>query len=184
MPTRGSSHWTPTISLEFLSVFFSVIWSVTICLPNWSLRCMCIYIYIFFFFIFLRNSGYFTETFVTWHRIWSKLRSYDSCIFHIQIPDRKSWKKSKILSVKFTTSSFLGVGGTTQCIFEKTNKKTLLGLPGSLSWQRICPQSRRPQLNSWVGKFPWRRDRLLTPVFLHQLWPPMPVHLTWILRNL
>ena len=25
---------------------------------------------------------------------------------------------------------------------------------------------RRPWFNSWVGKVPWRRDRLLTPVFL------------------
>ena len=27
-------------------------------------------------------------------------------------------------------------------------------------------QCRRPQFNSWVGKVPWRRDRLPTPVFL------------------
>ena len=27
-------------------------------------------------------------------------------------------------------------------------------------------QCRRLQFNSWVGKFPWRRDRLPTPVFL------------------
>ena len=27
-------------------------------------------------------------------------------------------------------------------------------------------QYRRPQFNSWVIKIPWRRDRLLTPVFL------------------
>ena len=25
---------------------------------------------------------------------------------------------------------------------------------------------RKPWFNSWVGKFPWRRDRLPTPVFL------------------
>ena len=24
----------------------------------------------------------------------------------------------------------------------------------------------RPQFNSWVGKIPWRRDRLPTPVFM------------------
>ena len=28
------------------------------------------------------------------------------------------------------------------------------------------PASRRSRLNSWVGKIPWRRDRLPTPVFL------------------
>ena len=27
-------------------------------------------------------------------------------------------------------------------------------------------QSRRPWFNSWIGKIPWRRDRLPTPVFL------------------
>ena len=29
-----------------------------------------------------------------------------------------------------------------------------------------CLQCRRLQFNSWVGKIPWRRDRLPTPVFL------------------
>ena len=28
------------------------------------------------------------------------------------------------------------------------------------------PAMQRPWFNSWVGKVPWRRDRLLTPVFL------------------
>ena len=32
--------------------------------------------------------------------------------------------------------------------------------------QRICLQCRRPQFDSWVRKIPWRKDRLLTPVFL------------------
>ena len=30
----------------------------------------------------------------------------------------------------------------------------------------MCLQCRRPWFNSWVGKIPWRRDRLPTPVFL------------------
>ena len=29
----------------------------------------------------------------------------------------------------------------------------------------ICLQCRRPQFDSWVGKIPWRRDRLPTPEF-------------------
>ena len=29
-----------------------------------------------------------------------------------------------------------------------------------------CLQCRRLQFNSWVGKIPWRRDRLPTPIFL------------------
>ena len=36
-----------------------------------------------------------------------------------------------------------------------------------LSWRRICLQCRRPGFDPWVGKIPWRRERLPTPVF----WP-------------
>ena len=32
--------------------------------------------------------------------------------------------------------------------------------------KKICLQCRRPWFDSWVKKIPWRRDRLLTPVFL------------------
>jgi len=42
----------------------------------------------------------------------------------------------------------------------------IIGLPWQLSWQRIFLQCRRPQFDSWVRKFPWRRDRLPIPVFL------------------
>ena len=35
------------------------------------------------------------------------------------------------------------------------------------SWWRICLQGGRSQLDSWVRKIRWRRDRLPTPVF----WP-------------
>ena len=31
---------------------------------------------------------------------------------------------------------------------------------------RICLQRRRPRFNPWVGKIPWRRERVSTPVFL------------------
>ena len=42
----------------------------------------------------------------------------------------------------------------------------------ALSWTLIAQlvknhlQCRRPWFNSWVGKIPWTRDRLPTPVFL------------------
>ena len=39
-------------------------------------------------------------------------------------------------------------------------------LPWWLSWKRICLQCRRPWFDSWVGKIPWRRDRLPTLIFL------------------
>ena len=36
-----------------------------------------------------------------------------------------------------------------------------------VSWQRICLQCGRPGFDPWVGKIPWRRERLPTPEF----WP-------------
>ena len=41
-----------------------------------------------------------------------------------------------------------------------------MGFPSSSVGKRSHLQCRRPQFNSWVGKIPWRRDRLPTPVFL------------------
>ena len=44
---------------------------------------------------------------------------------------------------------------------------TILGFSGSsVGKERICPWYRRPQFSSWVGKIPWRRDRLPTAGFL------------------
>ena len=36
-----------------------------------------------------------------------------------------------------------------------------------LSWYRIRLQCGRPGFDPWVGKIPWRKERLPTPVF----WP-------------
>ena len=41
-----------------------------------------------------------------------------------------------------------------------------LGLPWWLRWQRIHLQCRRPRFDPWVRKILWRREWLLTPVFL------------------
>ena len=45
-----------------------------------------------------------------------------------------------------------------------------------LSWQRIRLQCGRPVLDPWVGKIPWRGERLSTPVFqlgeFHGLYSP------------
>ena len=38
------------------------------------------------------------------------------------------------------------------------------GLPWWFSWSRICLQCRRPGFDRWVGKMPWRREWLPTPV--------------------
>ena len=40
------------------------------------------------------------------------------------------------------------------------------GTPWWLRRWRICLQCRSPGFNPWVGKIPWRREWLLTPVFL------------------
>ena len=42
----------------------------------------------------------------------------------------------------------------------------IIGLLWWLRWQRIHLQCRRLGFNSWVRKIPWRREWLLTAVFL------------------
>ena len=42
----------------------------------------------------------------------------------------------------------------------------VLGLPWWLRQYRICLLCRRPEFDPWVGKIPWRREWLPTPVFL------------------
>ena len=50
------------------------------------------------------------------------------------------------------------------------------GLPLWLGWWRIPLQFGRPGFDPWVGKIPWRRERLPTPVFwpgeIHGLYSP------------
>ena len=41
------------------------------------------------------------------------------------------------------------------------------GFPGGSAGKRICLQCGRPGFDPWVGKIPWRRERLPSPVF----WP-------------
>ena len=41
------------------------------------------------------------------------------------------------------------------------------GLPWWLSWLRLYLQCGRPGFYPWVGKIPWRKEWLPTPVF----WP-------------
>ena len=51
-----------------------------------------------------------------------------------------------------------------------------------VSWRRISLQCGRPGFDPWVGKIPWRRERLLIPVFwpgeCHGLYTP------WVLKEL
>ena len=41
-----------------------------------------------------------------------------------------------------------------------------IGFPGSSDSKESTYQCRRPRFDPWVGKIPWRREWLLTPVFL------------------
>ena len=47
------------------------------------------------------------------------------------------------------------------------NTNILKGFPDSSVDKKICLQCERPRFDPWVGKIPWRRERLPTPVF----WP-------------
>ena len=47
-----------------------------------------------------------------------------------------------------------------------TELRAVIGLPWWLRQLRICPQCKRSRFNPWVRKIPWRREWLLTPVFL------------------
>ena len=64
-----------------------------------------------------------------------------------------------------TSAQFLGWEDPLQK--AQATHSGILGLPLWLSWQRICLQCGRSGFDSWVGKIPWRRERLTTPVF----WP-------------
>ena len=44
---------------------------------------------------------------------------------------------------------------------------SILGLPLWLIGKEFHPQCGKPGFDPWVGKIPWRRERLPTPVF----WP-------------
>ena len=52
-------------------------------------------------------------------------------------------------------------------LFYQNRKLFSALLPLWLSWWRICLQCGTPGFDPWVGKIPWRRERLPTPVF----WP-------------
>ena len=59
---------------------------------------------------------------------------------------------------------------------------SILGLPLWLSWCIIYLQCGRPGFDPWVGKIPWRREGLPTPVF----WPGEfhGLHSPWGLKEL
>ena len=51
-------------------------------------------------------------------------------------------------------------------LFRFAKMQLTFGLLREFSWLRIRPQCQRPQFDSLVRKFPWKRDWLPTPAFL------------------
>ena len=72
------------------------------------------------------------------------------------------WPKDKCYQTKYRTGPWLGGWGEMQL-----NSRARFWLPWLLSWYRIHLQCRRPGFDPSVGKIPWRRERLPTPVFWH-----------------
>ena len=65
-----------------------------------------------------------------------------------------------------TVTQHLLLASTTPKKEIKQSLKTCKLFPGG-SDGKECLQCRRPGFHPWVGKTPWRRERLPTPVF----WP-------------
>ena len=84
---------------------------------------------------------------------WAKSHLLSSSILLL---DEYSWK----LLIHYSVYSLTH-------LFNKHLLDMLLAFPGSSvgKKKKILLQCRRLQFNSWVGKIPWRRDRLPTPVF-------------------
>ena len=78
--------------------------------------------------------------------------------------------RCQVLQQKIDHLTFIGHEVTIKksvCVHIHTHIYIHIGLPWWLSWSRIHLQSGRPGFSPWVGKIPWRRERLPTPVF----WP-------------
>ena len=82
----------------------------------------------------------------------------------MQFPARDTqWHASSRLSALLSMQ--LETRLTRSTILPEVTHASILGLPLRLSWERVCLQCGRPGFNPWVGKTPWRRERLSTPVF-------------------
>ena len=51
------------------------------------------------------------------------------------------------------------------CFFDMLSR-FVMAFPWWLRWQNVCPQCQKPRFDPWVGKIPWRREWLPSPVFL------------------
>ena len=72
------------------------------------------------------------------------------------------WKKKKMPELKANTAYLRPFG---ELVWTKMIR-TKLWVSLVAHIVRICLQCRRPGFYFWVGKIPWKRERLPTPVFL------------------
>ena len=73
--------------------------------------------------------------------------------------DKSKWSNMNVIQVQ--------EGGEAGKKMEKWRPNfPQIGLPWWLRWWRICQQCRRPGLDPWVRKVPWRREWRSTPVFV------------------
>ena len=77
---------------------------------------------------------------------------------------KSPWKREQLLTPVFWPGEFHGL--YSPCGLKELD--TTEQLWASLIAQLVenLPAMQGPQFDSWVGKIPWRRDRLPTPVFL------------------
>ena len=96
----------------------------------------------------------------TWHCFYNW-----SCS---KLPNRTdTWSQEKVgmLLLSFTGMWLLWNKGATRS-WQLTWSRGIMRLPWWLRWQRICLQCKGPMFDPWVGKIPWRREWLPTPVLL------------------
>ena len=99
-------------------------------------------------------------------------------IFVLGIKENK--KKMRVASTVLTSSplSFFSVyllKSLSHVVFQLA-PLCFMGFPCGLTLEESACSCRRPGFNPWIGKIPWRRERLPTPVFwpgeLHGLYGP------------
>ena len=94
---------------------------------------------------------------IRWPKFWS---------FSLNISPSKEY--SGLISFRMYWLDLLVVQGTLKSLLQQhSSKASILWHSWWLSWWRIHLQCGRPGFDPWVGKIPWRRERLPTLVF----WP-------------